>query len=204
MTILLLIRHGENDFTGKRLIGRLPGVSLNERGREQAAQICNTLADAPIKAIYSSPLERAMETAAPLAARLGLEVQPHPSLLEVDFGDYQGKTAKQLPHLKDWKQVQQHPSTYTFPHGESFTAASQRAVTALHEIAGKHGEKDLVACFSHHDTIALAITAILDMPLDSFHKLSFGTASISILWVWKDARRVLRLNWQPGLDWPKE
>ncbi|HLO28758.1 MAG TPA: histidine phosphatase family protein, partial [Anaerolineales bacterium] len=75
MALLLLIRHGENDFvkTGK-LPGRLPEIHLNERGQKQAAALGEALKDVPLKAIYSSPLERAIETATPIANARKLEI----------------------------------------------------------------------------------------------------------------------------------
>ncbi len=96
MTTVLLIRHGENNMVGKRLAGRLPGVHLNKKGREQAEQLAEVLCKAPIKAIYSSPLERAVETAEPLAKLLNLEILPAPGLVELAYGDWQGKTLKQF------------------------------------------------------------------------------------------------------------
>ena len=91
MPTILLIRHGENDYVKQnRLAGRLPDVHLNERGRQQAQVVAEKLALAPIKAIYSSPLERAAETAAPLAEKLGLPVTLRPGLLESDIGEWQG------------------------------------------------------------------------------------------------------------------
>ena len=79
MTVLILIRHAEADGTGSRLYGRLPGVGLNARGLGQARRLAHRLAStAPIAAIYSSPLERACATAAPLAALLGETVRTHP------------------------------------------------------------------------------------------------------------------------------
>ena len=203
MTLLLLIRHGENDYVGKRLAGRLPGIHLNERGRQQAERLAETLKDAPIRAIYSSPLERATDTAAPLAARLHLPIQIHAGLLEIDYGGLAGKTGKQLQRLKQWKQVQEQPSTYTFPNGESFITARERVTAALQEIAANHEDHDLVACFSHHDSLTLAISALLDMPLDSYHKLSLGTASISLAMIGKDHTRLVRMNWSQGFEWPK-
>src|SRR3954452_18283038 len=102
MTTILLIRHGENNMVGKRLAGRLPDVHLNDRGKQQAQQLAEALCKAPLKAIYSSPLERAVETAEPLAAELGLPVQIAPGLIELGYGDWQGKTLKQLSRLKLW------------------------------------------------------------------------------------------------------
>ena len=70
MPAILLIRHGENEYvkTGRRA-GRKDGVHLNEKGRAQAQALAEALAHIPLKAVYSSPLDRTMETAAPLAAR---------------------------------------------------------------------------------------------------------------------------------------
>jgi broad specificity phosphatase PhoE len=126
MPIILLIRHGENNFVGKRLAGRLSGVHLNDNGIKQAEAVANALCEAPIKAVYSSPLERAVQTAEPLAALLKLAVQIHPGLIEIDFGDWQGKTLKQLARTKLWKTVQHKPSEFCFPGGETFAAAQQR------------------------------------------------------------------------------
>ena len=121
MPILLLIRHGENDYVKKgRLAGRLPGVQLNDTGRSQAQSLADRLAKAPIKAIYCSPLERALETAEPLAKCLDLETIPRPGFLETDYGEWQGHTLKSLRRLKLWRTVQSAPSLARFPGGESF------------------------------------------------------------------------------------
>ncbi len=121
MPLLLLIRHGENEFvkTGK-MAGRLPGVHLNERGRQQAADLAEALKDVPLKAVYSSSLERAVETAEPIAAGRKLEIQLRPDLMDTDIGKWQGRTLKSLSKLKKWKIVQQAPSRFTFPEGGVF------------------------------------------------------------------------------------
>ncbi len=194
MPVILLIRHGVNDFVGKRLAGRLPGVHLNEEGKKQAEAIAELLKEAPIKAIYSSPLERAVETAQPLAHKLNLEVQPREGLLEVNFGKWQGKTNKQMRRMKLWKTVQEKPSEMRFPEGESFAEARARVVGALEEIKASHEEKDIVACFSHSDTIRLAVSHYLDMPLDSFQRVGIDTASISALFLSDGMPRVLNVN----------
>ena len=78
MTFVLLIRHAENDFSGKkRLAGRLADVHLNASGKQQAQRLASVLAGIPLKAIYSSPLERAMETAQPIGEQNNLTVTPH-------------------------------------------------------------------------------------------------------------------------------
>ena len=181
MTTLLLIRHGENDFVGRRLAGRLPDVHLNAVGCSQAEAVASMLHNEPITAIYASPLERTMETAKPLARDLYLSIQIHTGLLEVDFGNWQGKSITYLKRLKLWPMVQKHPSQVRFPAGESFVEAQQRVVAALEEIRKAHPENERVACFSHCDTIRLAVAHYLDMPLDAFQRLNIQPASITRL-----------------------
>lgn len=188
MTTLLLIRHGENNMVGKRLAGRLPGVHLNEKGKQQAQELCQALVKAPIKAVYSSPLDRAMETAAPLAQTLGLPILPAPGLIELDYGEWQGKTLKQLGRMKLWKVVQEKPSQMRFPNGESFHEVQNRTAVEIARIAAAHEEADLVACFSHGDIIRLAVAHFLGMPLDLFQRVSAGTASITVLHIDKKGR----------------
>jgi probable phosphomutase (TIGR03848 family) len=201
MTTILLIRHGVNNFVGKRLAGRLPDVHLNDTGQHQAQAIADALKQAPIRAIYSSPLERAMETAAPLAAALGIPIQLKPGLLEIDFGTWQGKTMKQMQHMKLWKTVQERPSEMRFPQGESFAEAQQRIVAAINEVADSHEEKDLVACFSHSDAIRLAVAYYLAMPLDAFQRLGIDTASITTLHLHEGHPYLGRVNQALSYRW---
>jgi probable phosphoglycerate mutase len=186
MAIIFLIRHGENDWVGKKLAGRMPDVHLNQKGLEQATNLAENLRDLPFKAIYSSPLERAMETAQPLAKIKNLPITSCQNLSEINFGDWQGKTIKQLRRLKLWKTVQKNPSQMQFPNGESFKDAQQRLVNCIDEIAGNHESEDLIACFSHSDSIRLLVSYYLDMPLDSFQKINISTASISSLIITKE------------------
>jgi probable phosphomutase (TIGR03848 family) len=178
---ILLIRHGENDWTGKRLIGRLPGVSLNAAGRAQAQAVARALSGAPIRAIYASPMERAQETAQPLADLLGLPIISLPGLLEVDYGSWQGKTSRQVRRLKLWKKVKECPSQVTFPQGESFFQSQQRGVSAIEIIRNTHPDNSLIACFSHCDLIRLILAHYMSIPLDNFQCLSIDTCSISLL-----------------------
>ncbi|HAV77729.1 MAG TPA: phosphoglycerate mutase, partial [Anaerolineae bacterium] len=129
MPLILLIRHGENDYTkNHKLAGRLPKVHLNEHGQNQAQALAEALTKVPIKAIYSSPLERAMETAAPIAKSVGLKIQREKGLLETNVGDWQGKSLKRLRLNKHWKVVQRAPSRAQFPNGETFYECQNRIV----------------------------------------------------------------------------
>lgn len=188
MTTILLIRHGENNMVGKRLAGRLPEIHLNERGRRQAVEVARALFTAPIKAIYSSPLERAVETAEPLAKVMGLPVNIAPGLIELAYGDWQGRTLKELGRLKLWKTVQNKPSEMRFPNGESFIEVQNRAVAEIERIAAQHDEKDLIATFSHGDIIRLIVAHYLAVPLDEFQRLAASPASISVLHLSKKGR----------------
>ena len=198
MTTIYLVRHGENDFTGKRLVGRTPGVHLNAKGISQAEAVAHALQTKHIEAIFSSPLERAIETAAPLSNALNLSVQPLSGLQEVDFGDWQGYTTKKMQRLNLYKLAQKSPSLVQFPNGESYAAAQKRVVDTLLELAATAGEQSALACFSHCDVIRLAIAWVIGMPLDAFHSLTIDTGSISLLLLNDKRNLLLKLNGLPG------
>lgn len=201
MPTLLLIRHGENDLMHKRLAGRMPEVHLNARGRKQAVALADMLKDVPINAIYSSPLERAIETAEPLAAVLGLPIQIAPGLLEVDYGRWQGRTYKQLRRNKLWKTVQETPALVRFPDGESLVEVQQRVLAEIEGLADKH---EVIACFAHGDVIKLAMAHYLNMEINSFQRLVIHPASVSAVHLSKERPYVLCLNMVRGFHLPGE
>lgn len=201
MPVLLLIRHGENEYVKQgRLAGRLPGVHLNEKGQAQAKAIAEKLAKAPLKAIYSSPLERAIQTAEPLAQASGLQVTALPGLLETDFGEWQGKTLKSLRRRKLWRLVQGAPSMMRFPGGESFAECQLRISQELQAIAAAQKAKDLVAVFFHSDPIKLAVAYYLGIPLDNFQRLMISPGSITALSMGASGAHLLNLNIDPSLN----
>ena len=201
MTLLLLIRHGENEYvkTGK-LAGRLPGVHLNERGQKQAQALGEALAQVPIKAVYSSPLERAMETAEPIAVPHKLTIQQEPDLMDTNVGRWQGKSLKVLRLTKAWKVVQSAPSRFRFPEGESFVDAQTRYIDALERIMQKHKPQDIVAVVFHADPIKLAVSHFLGMPLDHFQRLGCDTGSLTALYVSEANATLIKLNQRPPFD----
>lgn len=207
MPLLLLIRHGENDYvkTGK-MAGRLPGVHLNDRGQKQAQALGEALKDIPIKAVYSSPLERAMETANPIAESHKLTIVQEADLMDTDIGKWQGKSLKMLRLMKVWKIVQSAPSRFRFPEGESFTEAQSRYVSALERIIQNHHKpQDIVAVVFHADPIKLAVSHFLGMPLDHFQRLSCDTGSLTALHVGDASANLIRLNQRPPFDFlPKD
>lgn len=205
MPLVLLIRHGENEYVKKgRLAGRLPGIHLNERGEAQAAQLAGILKAAPVKAVYSSPLERTMETAAPIAGAHDLETIPRVGLTEVDFGEWQDQTLKSLRRLKLWKVVQSMPSLMQFPGGESFAAAQLRIANEIQELCSRHDAKDLLVCVSHSDAIKLAVAYFIGLPLDHFQRLHVAPASITGLMVSEKGSALMSLNFDPSFRFSKK
>ncbi len=180
---MLLIRHAENDYvkTGK-LAGRLPNVHLNARGKLQAAALAEILKPVRLRAIISSPLERATETATPLAASKKKEIIVRENLSEIKYGQWQGASLKRLRSRKLWRIIQTIPSLARFPNGESFPEAQARIVSELETLRAKHGTpKAAIACIFHSDPIKLAIAHYIGLPLDLFQRLTIAPASISIL-----------------------
>jgi probable phosphomutase (TIGR03848 family) len=194
-TTFLLVRHGVTATTGKVLPGRAPGLHLSAKGVEQAdvaAQRLAVLAAAP-SALYASPLERTRETAAPIARALNLRVKTDKGLLEGDFGDWTGKTLASLRRKPEWRAVQNAPSTFRFPNGESFTEMQLRIWTTLQRLAGDHPGETVVVV-SHADPIKAAVTYAQGVPLDLFQRTVISTCSISALVLTGTTPIVLSVN----------
>ena len=201
MPILLLIRHGENDYSKKgKLAGRLPGIHLNERGQKQAEELGKTLAEVPIKAIYSSPLERAMETAAPIANARKLSIIQEPGLLESNVGKWQGQSIRKLALTKYWKVIQHAPSRAGHPDGETFLQVQTRITSTLDSIVKKYKPQDIIACVFHADPIKLAVAHYLGLPLDHFQRLGCDTASLTMLYISESGASLMKLNQHPSFE----
>lgn len=197
MTTLLLIRHGQNDYlVHNKLPGHLPGIHLDLRGRKQALEIDQTLNQLPIKAIFASPLERAVETAEPLANSLHLKLHLRTDLMDLNVGSWSGRSWKMLNRTKLGKIIQQTPSQFQFPGGESFIQVQERVVAALNAIIRKH-EKELVAVVFHADPIKLAISHYLGMNLDTFQRLVISPGSVTVLQISNSSAHLLALNLIP-------
>lgn len=202
MPLLLLIRHGENDYVKtSKLAGRLPGIHLNDRGKKQAQALGEALKDVPIKAIYSSPLERAMETAMPIAEARKLQIVSEPDLMDTNIGSWQGRSLRALRLTRLWKIVQNAPSRFRFPEGESFVESQTRYVTTLERMITRHNKPhDIVAVVFHADPIKLAVAYFLGMPLDHFQRLSCDTGSLTALYVSEAGANLIKLNQRPPFE----
>jgi probable phosphoglycerate mutase len=114
--------------------------------------------------------------------------------LEIDFGDWQDKTLKQLRRRKLWKVVQGNPARMQFPGGETFANAQMRIVNELETLSKEHQTKEMIACFSHADLIRLAIAYYIGTPLDLFQRIAVSPASISTLHISEYGARVVNVN----------
>jgi probable phosphomutase (TIGR03848 family) len=193
--VALLVRHGRTPTTGKVLPGRAPGLHLSDEGRSQAeaaAERIAALAKAPV-AVYASPLERAVETAKPIASKLGLRVRIDKGLLECDFGDWTGKSLAVLAKRREWRTVQVLPGSFRFPDGESFVEMQNRMVEALDRLADRHRGGSFVAV-SHADPIKAAVAATSGVPLDLFQRLVISPCSVTALVRGEASNHVLCVN----------
>jgi probable phosphomutase (TIGR03848 family)/uncharacterized repeat protein (TIGR03847 family) len=182
MTEFLLIRHAVNDFVKtNRLAGWTPEVHLNEEGRAQAAALGVRLANKHIDVIYSSPLERTVETAqAVVEHHPELQLQLLEEIGEVKYGDWTGQEIRKLAQRKMWRVIQVFPSRAYFPNGETMRGAQMRAVNALEVLATKH-PRETVAVVSHSDLIKMILAHYLGMHLDLFQRIDVSPASLSII-----------------------
>ena len=193
-TLVLLIRHGQTPTTGINLPGRAKGLHLAETGHAQAAAVAERLdAMKAIHAIYSSPLERARETAQPLAKRRGLSIRVEKGLLECDFGDWTGGLLKDLAKKPEWTTVQRYPSGFRFPNGESFTEMQTRIVSTIGRLVASH-PGEVIALVSHADPIKAAVADALGTHLDLFQRISISTCSVTAIAYGATGPNVLTVN----------
>lgn len=197
MTIIYLVRHGKTDFISKMLCGNMLGIPLNEEGRSQAQKTADYLSTLPIKALFSSPIQRAMETAGIIGEANGLEVTSVDFLREIHFGDLQGMEFPGINSLPLWQRYTTFPGDVSFPNGESVVEVQTRVSDGLDWIADQYSEKDEIVCVAHSDVLRLAVSRALDLPLDNFHRLSISPASISKLEWTAERKRLRLLNFQP-------
>lgn len=194
MTTLVLIRHATNDWVHKGLLaGWTPGVHLNEEGQAQAQALGERLASSQLDAVYSSPLERAMETAQAVAAPHELEIQIHEGVGEVHYGEWNGQPLRKLAKKPLWTSVQVYPSGTRFPGGESIGEMQARVVATLDEIRTRH-PKGIVVAVAHADVIKAALAYYAGVPLDLFQRLVVSPASVSIVRFGHFGPRLIRMN----------
>jgi len=193
MTKLLLIRHALTDSVGQRLSGRMPSVPLNAEGQAQAQKLAERLAPVPLAAIYSSPLERALQTAAPLAQRHQLEPIVSEDFLEIDFGHWTNRTFQGLAGEPEFQRFNSFRSHTRIPGGELMLEAQARTVAGLGRLCAQHPGAT-VAVVSHADLLKAAVAYYAGIPLDLFQRLEISPASVSGLEIFEETAQILFLN----------
>jgi probable phosphomutase (TIGR03848 family) len=197
VTTVLLLRHGRTTAnTGGVLAGWAPGVQLDETGRAQVQAVAERLAKVPLSAIVSSPLERCQQTAAALVDGRDVAVQSDDRLGEARYGDWTGRTIKELVKEPLWRVVQQHPSAAVFPgpEGEGLAQTQARAVAAVRAWNATLGPDAVWLACSHGDVIKAILADALGLHLDQFQRIVVDPASISVV-TYTDTRPfVVRVN----------
>lgn len=195
-TTVLFVRHGRTPTTGSVLPGRAKGLSLSPEGQAQAVRAADrigAIGEAKVAAVYSSPMERAKETAAPIARVTGRRVRVRAGLNEADFGEWTGRKLSELYKLPEWQQVQRYPSGFRFPGGESFAEMQLRIVSAVADLVAAHPGETIV-CASHADPIKAAVAHAMGTHLDLFQRIVIGPCSITAITYSSNGPIVLAVN----------
>ena len=199
MTTVILLRHGRSTANVSGVLaGRTPGVALDDHGRGQAERLVDRLAELPLAAVVTSPMQRCGETVAPLLDARGLTATTEDDLAEVDYGEWTGKTLSDLGGEDLWKVVQAHPSAAVFPGGEGLAGMQARSVAAIRRhsarIAAEHGPKALWVVCSHGDVIKSVVADALGLHLDSFQRIGVDPCSVSVISYTPTRPFVVRVN----------
>jgi broad specificity phosphatase PhoE len=191
-TTALLIRHAHTDAIGNSLSGRLPDIGLSNAGCAQVERLRTNLRG-PLAAVYSSPLERALRTAAPLAADRRMQVLINEELNEIDFGAWTGMTFADLEPLAEWREFNSRRSTATVPGGERAVDVQGRILAFLGRTAALVAGGTF-AVVSHCDVIRAAVLYYAHMSLDRFAEIDIDPASVTAVDLTGAQPRLLFVN----------
>jgi broad specificity phosphatase PhoE len=180
MTTFLLVRHGTVNAIGRYLAGRAPNEHLNDVGRAQVEGMAERFAGVTIDAIFTSPLERARETAGALLQCAGGTLVSADELLELDFGEWTGKTFDELSADPRWARFNTHRTTTRIPGGELIVEVQNRTVRFIQRLADERPD-GRVMLVTHGDVIRSAICFYLGLPLDQMQRFEVDCASVSVL-----------------------
>jgi probable phosphomutase (TIGR03848 family) len=193
MTTFALIRHASHGLLGRAIVGRVPGVPLSPEGMRQAEALAERLEASSIQALYSSPLERARATAAPIAVRLRLEVQIADELNEIDYGAWTNRTLAELHELEEWRRFNIFRSGSRIPDGETMIEVQQRMLRLIDRLCSAHPDRT-IGLGSHGDVIKATLAYYLGVSLDLFQRIEISPASVSIVRMERYGPEVLLIN----------
>lgn len=198
MVRIILVRHGQtawNEGAGQeRFRGRID-LPLDATGQAQARAIVHRLASEPLAALYTSPLLRARQTIAPLAAKRAMPAQSHDGLLDIDYGCFQGLTHSEAqasyPELYALWRIT--PSRVRFPGGEGLADVQARLLALLAESASHHAGAT-VAMIGHQIVNKVLASTLLGLDLDQIWRIRQDTAGINVFQQVDGAWHIHHLN----------
>lgn len=199
MAIIMLIRHGETDDIGNALAGQI-NTHLNSKGVKQSKILAQNLSILPIEAIFSSPLKRPQETAAPLAAALNLPVRILHCITQVNFGDWQGMSFDNLDKDERWLEFQKNPVLVDVPGGENAIQVKKRVTDCYTNLSQSFSENSLIATFTHGSIIRHCVCNILGIDLRNFNNIKISAASVTTIKITTQFSKLLHLNQEIPLD----
>jgi len=191
--MLYLVRHARHDLVGSTLVGRTAGVSLGSAGRAEAERLAARFAGLAVAIVQTSPRERAVETAAPIADRLGLRAEPAPGLDEIDFGAWAGRRFDELDGDPAWQAWNAERATAPTPGGETMADAQDRVVRHIEALRHRLGERAAILV-SHADVIKAAVAHYLGLSLGALHRFEVAPASVTTIRVEDWGGTLLGLN----------
>lgn len=198
MTTLIFVRHGESaafDYIAGRT-----DVLLSEKGRKEAEATAAVLSKIKIDKLIASPIRRTMETAGYISKAANLEIEQMPDFMEIEFGDWTGKTFAELKNEKQWNQWNTFRSGSIVPNGESMLNVQNRVIAGVRKVMDKYPDKT-VTIVSHGDPIRCVVLYYLGMPLDMVLRIKINTASISIIKISETGAWLHCYNYTPDLKW---
>lgn len=180
MTLFILVRHGQTEWNREERFRGRADLLLNETGLRQALAAALHVKGWPIAAIYSSPLKRALETAKIIANQLSLPVKPLDGLIDIDFGSWQGLSAKEAAKQDSelYNMWLEFPHQVRFPRGESLADVRQRVLAAVDGIAAEHGEQTVILV-SHMVVCKVLLCAMLGLDESNFWQVRQDVCAIN-------------------------
>jgi broad specificity phosphatase PhoE len=179
MSVFLCIRHGKCPHIGNFIAGRMSGIHLNIEGITEVEHLSEYLKNIEISKVYSSPLERARETAEIICTKKNIEFEVSEALNEVDYGAWSGKTFGELSTIPLWHEFNKNKSLIRIPEGEMLVEIESRVSVFVEKI--RKNNLGIVALVSHGDPIKCLIAHFAGISLDLIGRIEINTASVSVL-----------------------
>jgi probable phosphoglycerate mutase len=203
MPIVYMLRHAQSVANTKGILaGQDNSVELSKDGHKQAQVLVPYLSKLKINRIYSSPLTRCIQTIQPyMQLNPDLDFEVDERFIEMDYGLWSGKRLSALARDRRWRSVQNKPSTFTFPQGESFRSMRKRVDLALTEL---RREKGVVLIITHGDIIKMSLASALGLPIDRFQKFVSEPASLTVINLEKNSSTVLQTNYKISAETVKK